>query len=97
MKTMTLERTALHIGADKPFELLHVSDTHIALADERDDQRKRELAAARSKAFEEETPGCFWNTTGKAAVLPTNAMPFWFTQGICSILFQKNILILLPD
>lgn len=58
MKPMTIEKTALHLGADKPFELLHVSDTHIALADERDDLRKRRLAQARAKAFEEDTPGC---------------------------------------
>ena len=58
MKPMTLEKTVLHLGASAPFEVLHVSDTHLALADERDDLRKRELAQNRARAFEEDTPGC---------------------------------------
>lgn len=58
MKPMALEKTELHLGASAPFEVLHVSDTHIALADERDDLRKRELAQRRAKAFEQDTPGC---------------------------------------
>ena len=30
----------LKIGVEKPFTVLHASDTHLSLADERDDQRK---------------------------------------------------------
>ena len=41
----------LPIGAEKPFCLLHASDTHITLADERDDERKRVLAERRSRVF----------------------------------------------
>jgi len=43
--------TAIHVGALSPFSLLHVSDTHLTRADERDDQRKNDLAAARSASF----------------------------------------------
>lgn len=58
MKPMTVDTCHVHIGIDQPFKLLHVSDTHFCLADERDDLRKRELARARAKAFEGDTPGC---------------------------------------
>ncbi len=41
---MELIRSTLKIGLNKPVKLLHVTDSHIALADERDDERKHELA-----------------------------------------------------
>ena len=41
---MTLEKTTVKIGLDRPLKLMHVTDTHIALADERDDEKKRALA-----------------------------------------------------
>ena len=41
----------LDLGADKPFTFLHVSDTHLTFADERDGQRKTELAARRALTF----------------------------------------------
>lgn len=58
MKPMDLLHTHIHLGLEKPLKLLHVSDTHISLADERDDERKQALATARAKAFEKNTPGC---------------------------------------
>ena len=41
---MELLKNTLRIGLEKPVKLLHVTDTHIALADERDDERKHALA-----------------------------------------------------
>ncbi|MBQ6066285.1 MAG: metallophosphoesterase [Clostridia bacterium] len=41
---MQLIRSTVTIGLEKPVKLLHVTDTHIALADERDDERKHALA-----------------------------------------------------
>lgn len=43
----------LNVGAEKPFTLLHVSDTHLCLADDRDDERKIQLAAHRTTRFPE--------------------------------------------
>ena len=45
---MNLIKSTLEIGLDKPVKLLHVTDTHIALADARDNERKRALAARRT-------------------------------------------------
>ena len=41
---MKLEKTTVRIGLDKPVKLLHVTDTHLDFADERDDEGKRALA-----------------------------------------------------
>ena len=43
--------TTIQIGIEKPFELLHFSDIHLTYADERDDERKIELAHDRLKYF----------------------------------------------
>ena len=45
---MNLIHNKIKIGAEKPFRFLHMSDTHFALADDRDDKRKNDLAKARS-------------------------------------------------
>ena len=38
-------------GIEKPFSVLHISDSHLAYADERDDARKNRLSAKRLKSF----------------------------------------------
>ena len=58
MKPMNLEKNTIKIGIEKPFRILHVTDTHLCMANERDDLRKQQLAVNRAKAFEGNTPGC---------------------------------------
>ena len=41
---MQLIKNELRIGLEKPLKLLHVTDSHVALADEHDDERKHALA-----------------------------------------------------
>ncbi len=53
--------TKLTLGAEKPFTLLHISDTHLCLADERDNERKRTLAAGRTKAFADGADALAWS------------------------------------
>lgn len=48
---MKILRTPVVCGAEKPFTLLHISDTHLTLADERNDKRKIDLADGRSSCF----------------------------------------------
>lgn len=50
---MNILRTKINIGADKPFTVIHASDTHITLADERDGERKVKLAERRANCFPE--------------------------------------------
>lgn len=48
---MNIITTSINAGAVKPFRLLHISDTHLTLADERDNERKLKLAADRLRYF----------------------------------------------
>ena len=41
---MKLLKNALQIGLERPLKILHVTDSHIAFADERDNERKHALA-----------------------------------------------------
>ncbi len=41
----------LNIGAENPFSFLHVSDTHLTFADQRDGERKVKLSESREKVF----------------------------------------------
>lgn len=43
--------TEICVGATAPFSLLQVSDTHLPLADERDDERKLQTADRRQETF----------------------------------------------
>lgn len=49
----------LEIGLSKPLRLMHVSDTHFTFADERDNERKRELAVRRTRDYA--APDCIAN------------------------------------
>ena len=49
---MKIIENVIEIGLSKPFEVLHASDTHLALADDRDDQRKLDLAKQRYQYFD---------------------------------------------
>lgn len=44
---LRLKPIEIPVGASKPFGAIHVSDTHIVLVDDRDDGRKKKLAARR--------------------------------------------------
>ncbi len=45
---MELLKNTVEIGLEKPVKLLHVTDTHLALADDSDNERKHELAKRRN-------------------------------------------------
>ncbi len=45
---LNIKEITIDVGAEKPFDVLHVADTHIVRADSRDDERKALLAASRS-------------------------------------------------
>ncbi len=51
MTANQLKITDIKIGLENPFSVIHISDTHLTSADERDDIRKRELAKSRSRIF----------------------------------------------
>ena len=48
---LNIRQLKIDVGATKPFGALHVSDSHMTRADERDGERKMNLAAGRYKIF----------------------------------------------
>ena len=46
---LNIKEITIDVGAKKPFDVMHVSDTHITLSDDRDDERKAWLAARRTR------------------------------------------------
>lgn len=48
---LSLSYATVHAGAEKPFSVLHVSDTHLTLAYDDEGDRKTTLRDARTKAF----------------------------------------------
>ena len=52
MSRLNIIKTQLFIGAEHPVRLLHVTDSHLALADEQDDADLHRLANARAKEFD---------------------------------------------
>lgn len=41
---MNIEKNTLHIGLEKPLKIFHITDSHVALCDDRDNERKKALA-----------------------------------------------------
>lgn len=48
---MSILHSTISVGASAPFQIIHISDTHLTLADDRDNERKRALAARRINHF----------------------------------------------
>ncbi|MBO6247704.1 MAG: twin-arginine translocation signal domain-containing protein, partial [Bacteroidales bacterium] len=46
---LNIKEITIEVGASKPFDVMHISDTHITLADDRNDERKMLLACRRSR------------------------------------------------
>ncbi len=53
---LQIVKNTIEIGLQKPVKLLHVTDTHLSYADERDDLRKQKLAIARQREAFNDTP-----------------------------------------
>ena len=51
---MELVKTTIRAGAEAPFRLLHITDTHLTYADGRDGRRKVALAESRARVFHDE-------------------------------------------
>lgn len=49
---MNILHTTVSVGLARPFRALHITDNHISFADDRDTQRKRDLAENRRRFFD---------------------------------------------
>ena len=90
---MTITKTRIEIGLEKPFRALHMSDNHIALADARDDERKNRLAEKRTEAFNHGKEG---NVAMEEYALQLdyarkNGLPVLYTGDLCDFVSYKNL------
>ncbi len=51
---LNIIKTTIEAGLDEPVHILHTTDTHLTLCDERDNERKQALALHRKKCFNDE-------------------------------------------
>ena len=49
---LSIERTVIEIGLEKPLKVLHVTDSHVPLCDERDDEYRQSLARKKAPKLE---------------------------------------------
>ncbi len=85
--TVKLRVIEVDAGAEKPFSVVHISDSHLVYADERDGARKVKLAARRSKKM------------GKAEAMlrahreyaKENNMIIVHSGDLCDFVSQKNL------
>lgn len=84
MKTL---KTDLFIGINKPFTVFHASDTHFTFADERDNERKNQLALNRKKSFmeNEENAEYIINTVSEKSA------PLIHTGDLIDFVSEKNL------
>ena len=50
-QALKIVKYSVKVGAEKPFTALHISDTHLTFADERETERKQKLAESRLRYF----------------------------------------------
>lgn len=51
LKPLDIRPIEIKVGAERPFAAVHVSDTHLTLADNRNDEQKIKLASSRSRGM----------------------------------------------
>ena len=90
---MTITKTRIEIGLEKPFCALHITDNHIALADERDDERKIRLAESRTAAFSHGKPGnpAMDEYARQMAYARDHGLIVLHTGDLCDFVSYKNL------
>ena len=84
---MQVIKTRIEVGAEKPFRVLHITDNHVALADERDDERKTELSRRRRGDF----PLAEQYLTEQIEYARENRLPILHTGDMLDFVSWKNL------
>ncbi len=84
---MDITGTVIPIGLEKPFRALHISDSHIAFADERDGERKTELAKKRFAVFEHAPE----YLDEQLAYAKNEGIPILYTGDFCDFVSYRNL------
>ena len=89
---MNFREIKIPVGATSPFKMLHTTDNHICLADERDDERKRALAAKRMAAFDAASEkGAIACCEEVLEYARTHSLPVLHTGDIMDFVSQANL------
>ncbi len=79
--------TKLHIGLEKPFSVLHITDTHFFLADDRDNERKNKLSVKRAKHF----PAPEEDLSEACAYAEEHGLPIVHTGDLIDFVSEANL------
>lgn len=89
---MNCLRTTIDVGANRPFCALHLSDSHICLADERENARKRELSVRRADVFDEGVSGRTEQyLREQLAYADEHSLPILYTGDFCDFVSARNL------
>ena len=89
---MSITQTILDVGAARPFRALHLSDSHICRADDRENERKRALAEGRSAVFDEDVPGRSEEyLREQLAYADAHRLPILYTGDFCDFVSEANL------
>ena len=85
--TIKVQKIEIEVGAEKPFSVLHISDSHLVYADHRDTERKIKLAARRAKKMRNSEP----IITAQRNYAIENNLPIVHTGDMMDFVSQANL------
>ena len=85
--TVKLRTIEIEAGAEKPFKVLHISDSHLTMADERDGARKVKLSVRRSKRLKNSEA----MLRAHRQFAKENNMVIVHSGDMCDFVSQKNL------
>lgn len=89
---MNIKEYTLNVGVNEPFSVIHMSDNHICLADERDGERKIELCRNRLNSFTSNRPERQERINSEMfGYIRENKIPLVHTGDLIDFVSQKNL------
>lgn len=89
---MQITEIQIPVGATKPFRMLHMSDNHLCLADERDNERKNTLAQNRGRDFTGGHPEMLLtHLADLMALAKTENLPILHTGDMIDFVSEANL------
>lgn len=83
--------THIEIGLPAPFRALHLSDNHLCLSDERNDERKNLLAERRQREFDSAGKGVMFHIKEQLSYAKENRLPILYTGDLIDFVSCKNL------
>lgn len=84
---MDIRHLKIDVGAKRPFQMLHISDSHLVMTDSRDDEKKAKLARYRNREF----PWAGLYNERLLAYAEKNRLPIIHTGDMIDFLSEMNL------